>query len=338
MRCRSGSGAGGVAVEFRILGPLQVIVDGRELPLGRKLLRALLAVLLLNAREVRTTDQLIDDLWQERAPANARTCLHNLVSTLRGTVGRDLLETRGGGYVLVVAATQVDASRFERLLARSRREPSAEKVRLLESALALWRGSPLVDVRYEEFAQADIRRLEELRVCALEELLGSKLELGLCETLVPELQRLVDANPFRERLRMLLMVALHRTGRSVDALTTYATWRRTVTEVWGIEPGRAIRQLWDEIRGEAPRPSGAAQSNARWAERSGHVPRSRRPASCRGGHRRGTRRHRGGAARESRHSLSCDRDRPDSSGGGGCRPPLELTHAPRGASAVGTKL
>ena len=97
-------------------------------------------------------------------------------------------------------------------------------------------------------------------MCALEELLGSKLELGLCETLVPELQRLVDANPFRERLRMLLMVALHRTGRSVDALTTYATWRRTVTEVWGIEPGRAIRQLWDEIRGEAPRPSGAAQS------------------------------------------------------------------------------
>ena len=93
---------------------------------------------------------MIDDLWQERAPANARTCVHNLVSSLRRTVGRDLLETRGGGYVLVVAATQVDASRFERLLARSRREPSAEKVRLLESALALWRGSPLVDVRYDD--------------------------------------------------------------------------------------------------------------------------------------------------------------------------------------------
>src|SRR5439155_4932207 len=105
------------------------------------------------------------------------------------------------------------------------------KVRTLEVALLLWRGSPLVDIRYAEFAQLEIRRLEELHVSVLEELLTAKLELG-SGTVVPELQRLVDGFPFRERPRMQLMVALHRSGRSVDALATYAEWRRILDESW----------------------------------------------------------------------------------------------------------
>jgi DNA-binding SARP family transcriptional activator len=221
-------------------------------PLGGKLLRALLAAMLVHARELRTFDQLIDDLWGECAPATARASLHNVVSSLRRTLGRDLLETTHSGYVLAVAEDRVDAFCFERLLGRARGARVVEKVRLLDQALGLWRGSPLVDVRYEDFAQGEIRRLEELRIDALEELLAAKLELGAGAALVPELQRLVGGFPLRERLRMQLMVALHRSGRSVEALASYVDWRRTLMDGWGIEPGCAIRQLWDDIRRQAP--------------------------------------------------------------------------------------
>jgi DNA-binding SARP family transcriptional activator len=220
-------------------------------PLGGKLVRALILTLLLHACELRTPDQLIDDLWGDCAPATARASLHNVVSSLRRALGRDVLETTHSGYVLAVAEDCVDAFRFERLLDRARGACVVEKVRLLEHALGLWRGSPLVDVRYEEFAQGEIRRLEELRVDALEELLAAKLELGAGAALVPELQRLVGGFPLREQLRMQLMVALHRSGRSVEALGSYVEWRRTLMDAWGIEPGCAIRQVWDDIRLQA---------------------------------------------------------------------------------------
>jgi DNA-binding SARP family transcriptional activator len=217
-------------------------------PLGGKLARALLATMLVHTRQVRTADQLIDDLWAEGAPPTARASLHNLVSALRRTLGHERLETccGGGAYVLAIGDDQLDRARFERLLAQSRRESAAEKVRTLEDALALWRGSPLVDIRYAVFAQAEIRRLEELQVSALEELLAAKLELGSC-AVVPELQQLVDGFPFREGLRVQLMVALHRSGRSVDALATYAEWRRILDESWGMEPSHAIQQVRADI-------------------------------------------------------------------------------------------
>jgi DNA-binding SARP family transcriptional activator len=238
----------GKKLGFRILGPLEVVEDDRPLPLRGKLLRSLLAALLIHPREIRTADQLIDDLWTDRAPVGARPSLHNLVSSLRRTLGGDVLETTHCGYVLAVEEDAVDASRFERLLARVRDARVDEKVRLLEQANGLWRGSPLVDFRYEEFAQCEIRRLEELHVCGLEELLGAKLELGAGSAVVPELQRLVDGFPYREQLRMHLMVALHRSGRTVEALSNYVDWRRTLMDAWGIEPGRAIQQLWNDIR------------------------------------------------------------------------------------------
>jgi DNA-binding SARP family transcriptional activator len=208
--------------------------------------------LLLHAREPRTQEQLIDDIWGERAPATARASLQNMVAGLRRVLPRGLLETTRNGYVLTVDEDAVDASRFERLLAQARDAGGVEKVRLLEHAMDLWRGSPLTDLRYEEFAQSEIRRLEELRLNALEELLAAKLELGACEAVIPELQRLLDACPHRERLRMLLMAALHRSGRSVEALSTFVEWHRTLSDSWGIEPGRPIRVLCDDIRRHAP--------------------------------------------------------------------------------------
>jgi len=252
VRCarRPFSAAG--ALEFRILGALEVVEAGRSLPLGGKLSRALLATLLLHAREVRTADQLIDDVWGEHAPSTARTSLQNRVANLRRVLPRDLLETTRNGYVLVIDEDIVDASRFERLLARAHGASGFEKVRLLEQAMGLWRGSPLADLRYEDFAQSDIRRLEELRVNALEKFLAAKLELGACEAVIPELRRLLDAYPHREQLRMKLMVALHRSGRSVEALSTYVDWHRTLGDSWGIEPGDAIRRLCDDIRRHAP--------------------------------------------------------------------------------------
>jgi SARP family transcriptional regulator, regulator of embCAB operon len=248
------------ALEFRILGPLEVVEDGCRLPLRGKLLRTLLAALLLHARELRSADQLIDDLWADHAPATARASLHNVVSSLRHTLGRDVLETTRSGYVLATAEDSVDAARFERLLARARGEHVDEKIRLLEQAIGLWRGSPLLDVRYEQFAQSEIRRLEELHLSALEELLAAKLELGASEAVVPELQRLVDGFPFREKLRMQLMIALHRSGRSVEALASYVDWRRTLMDSWGVEPGRAIQQLRDDIRQHAPRLEAVGQA------------------------------------------------------------------------------
>jgi DNA-binding SARP family transcriptional activator len=171
-----------------------------------------------------------------------------VVSSLRRALGTNVLETARGGYLLAVGEEAVDASLFERLLARARQVDGNEKVDLLEQAIGLRRGSPLVDFRYDEFAQSEIRRLEELHVDAIEELLAARVELGAGTAVVPELRRLVDEFPHRERLRMQLMVALHRSGRSVEALSSYLDWRRTLTDAWGIEPGRAIQQLWHDIR------------------------------------------------------------------------------------------
>ena len=164
--------------EFRILGALEVIEDGRKLPLRGKMLHALLAALLVRPRQAITADQLIDDLWGEHAPRAARMSLHNLVSTLRRTLRPELLETMNAGYLLRIEADQLDAFHFERLVASAAAERARERVRILAEALSLWRGSPLVDVRYESFAQAEIRRLEELHIHALEERLAAELELG----------------------------------------------------------------------------------------------------------------------------------------------------------------
>ena len=203
--------------------------------------------MLLHSPGVRTVDQLIDNVWPKRAPATARASLQNLVSSLRQTIGSELVATSHAGYALVLDEDQVDAWRFERLLAQSRTQEPAEKIVTLESALGLWRGSPLVDVRYEDFAQIEIRRLEELRVCAYEELFAVKLELGDEAMLVPELQRLVDSFPYRERLRMQLVVALHRSGRAIEASAMHSDWRRIVAESLGNEASRVLEAAQQEI-------------------------------------------------------------------------------------------
>jgi Bacterial transcriptional activator domain len=131
-------------------------------------------------------------------------------------------------------------------------EAPLECARTLVTAFSLWRGSPLIDARYEDFAQAEILRLEELHAWALELRLETELELGRAEEIVPELSSLVLRFPFREKLRRLLITALHRSGRSVEAIESFVEWRQLLRLTWGLEPGRLVAELLDEIRLEAP--------------------------------------------------------------------------------------
>ena len=181
--------------------------------------------LLLRRNEVVPSDRLLEDLYGSVQPATAHKSLQAHVSRLRKLLDPDRLRTRGSGYVLEARADEVDADRFVSLLDEGRAllmagDPKRAE-RPLEQALALWRGSPLDDVAYEEFAQAEIARLEELRIACLEALCEARLALGRHAELVSELEWLVAEHPHRERLRGTLMLALYRSGRQADALAAY---------------------------------------------------------------------------------------------------------------------
>jgi DNA-binding SARP family transcriptional activator len=234
-------------VEFRILGPLEVVADGVGIALGGQKQRALLALLLLGRGDVVSTDRLVEELWGEAAPRTAHTSLQNFVSQLRKVLGSDVLETRAPGYRLRISPDQLDAARFERLLAHAREGDAARRAKLLREALALWRGPPLADFAYEPFVQDEARRLEELRVVALEDALASEVELGRHADVVPELESLVRQQPLRERPRAQLMLALYRSGRQADALEAYHSARTVLVEELGIEPGPELQRLHASI-------------------------------------------------------------------------------------------
>src|SRR5919199_2924125 len=153
-------------MEFLLLGPLEVRADGRPVELRRPKQRALLAVLLLNANELVSTDRLVDALWGESPPRTALESLHNLVSQLRRVLGSDTLVTRPPGYVLQVEPWRIDLERFRALVAEAEGEPAAARAAKLRDALALWRGPPLADLAFEPFAQFESQRLDELRASA----------------------------------------------------------------------------------------------------------------------------------------------------------------------------
>jgi DNA-binding SARP family transcriptional activator len=240
-------------VEFSILGPLKVLDGDRDLTPGRAKQRALLAMLLLHRNEVVGSDQLVEALWGEAPPASAPTALHGHVSALRKLLGAERIRTHAPGYRLRVDPGELDLARFESLMAAARRpvEPEERSTRLRE-ALALWRGDPLADLRYESFAQHELLRLAELRIAALEDRLDADLARGREHELVGELEALVAAHPFRERLRGLLMLALYRCGRQADALHVFQDGRRALVEELGIDPGPALQQLQRQILDQDP--------------------------------------------------------------------------------------
>jgi DNA-binding SARP family transcriptional activator/streptogramin lyase len=243
-------------VEFRILGPLELVEDGRQVELSGGRQRKLLVLLLVHAGEVVSTDRLIDGLWGERPPASAAKVLQNAISQLRRSLGEKLIVTRAPGYVLVADPETIDAHRFESLFVEGKSELAAgdpsEAAGILRESLAVWRGPALDEFAYEPFAEAEAARLEELRLRALEERIDADLALGRHADLIGELERFVAAHPLRERPRGQLMLALYRSGRQAEALRVYQEGRRLLAEELGLEPGGALRQLEQQIISQDP--------------------------------------------------------------------------------------
>ena len=247
-------------MNFGILGATEVRDEARrvELPTGRA--RSLLALLILHAGEPVAAERIIDELWGEDPPRTAGTVVQGLISRLRRLLepGRAkggpsaILKTAGTGYCLAIAPESIDANRFKGLLDRARAATPKERSEILADALGMWRGPALADFTYEPFAQRAIAALEELRTQAFEERVEAELSLRLGGDLVAELEEVIAANPFRERLRGFLMLALYRAGRRADALEAYRKTRSLFADELGLEPGPGLRRLEAAIFREDP--------------------------------------------------------------------------------------
>ena len=240
-------------LDFRVLGPIEAVDDGRPVALGGSKQRALLALLLIHPNETVSSDRLVDELWGERPPGTPSKTLQVSVSRLRKALGDDLIVTRDYGYELRVDPDSLDSRRFERLVAEGTAAGTPrEAAEKLEEALSLWRGRPLADLAYEPFAQSEVARLEDLRLAALEQLIEAKLALGRHAEVVGQLENLIREHPYRERLRAQLMLALYRSDRQADALQTYQDARTTLVEELGIEPGERLRDLERAVLAQDP--------------------------------------------------------------------------------------
>jgi DNA-binding SARP family transcriptional activator len=267
-------------VEFRVLGPVEVVVDGRPISLPAAKPRALLAALLLSSNRVVSVGRLTEDLWGEEPPETATKALQGYVSQLRKALGADRLLTKPPGYSLRVEEGELDLDRFERL-AREGREllgagDSKAAAKRLAEALELWRGTPFAEFESEPFARDAGARLEDARLAALEERIEADLALGRHARLIPELEELVAREPLRERPRAQLMLALYRSGRQADALELYRRTRETLSEELGIEPSLELQELERRMLQHDPTLE-RARVPAREAEDGAPVPLARRP-------------------------------------------------------------
>ena len=243
-----------VATALCVLGRLEVVRHGERVRLGSGQQRRLLAVLVVHANEVVSRDRLVDVLWGDGPPPSATQTLQGLVSRLRATLGEDRLETCPPGYRLRVAIDEVDALRFEELvrvgLGSSKRPAVALDV--FDEALGLWRGLPYAEFASEECVAAEVARLVELRARVIEERAGALLELSRPEDVLGELEAQIAVEPFRERLRALLMLALARAGRPVESLRAYDAFRRFLADEVGVVPSPGLQVLNDDILRQHP--------------------------------------------------------------------------------------
>jgi len=251
----------GSRLEFRILGPLVVRVDGAPVPIGGPKQRALLALLLLSANRVVSRERLIGELFAEQSVNSADHALRNQVSRLRKVLSpaasdEPRLVARAPGYLLRVEPGELDLERFERLVADGREalaggDPgtAAEAFRDAEE---LWEGRPLADLEFEPFARVEVERLEELRLAAVEERIDAELALGRQLALVGEIEALSAEHPYRERFRAQLMLALYRSGRQAEGLDVYRRTRTLLNDELGLEPGVELQELERAILTQDP--------------------------------------------------------------------------------------
>ena len=236
-----------MSVEFRILGPLQALVDGEPASLGGRQQRAVLAILLTQANQTVPVDRLIDDVWDDSPPETAANLLQGYVSQLRKALGKEAIATRGRGYAVVVPSGGLDLHSFEQRAEAGmveRSTGSAERAsEELAAALALWRGPALSDLADLPGIAPIAARLDSLRLTALEHRLDADLECGREDEVAAELDALIAQHPLRERLRGLRMLALYRAGRQAEALQAYRAARETLVEELGIEPSEELREL-----------------------------------------------------------------------------------------------
>ncbi len=236
-------------MKFRVLGSLEVVAAEGPIELPGAKERTVLAYLLAHLGRSVSTDEIVDAVWGERAPASATRSLHARVSRLRRLLepGRtaassSLIQRDGVGYRLVISADDVDAERFARLVAEARDVPTRESLAKAEQALELWRGEPYGAFQQLEFAQAENRRLTELELQARELRFAALLELGRHDEALPDLELLVEQHPLREPVARLLMLALYRSGRYPEALAVYRTLFQRLREL-GLEPDEESRAL-----------------------------------------------------------------------------------------------
>ena len=237
-------------MRFQLLGPLDVERSGSRVVLGGPKQRLVLAHLLIRANQVVSTERLIDEIWGEDPPDAARPSLQSYASHLRKALGPDRLEGRAPGYVLHVADDEVDARRFESLAMAARRklhDDPAAAAGAFRDALAIWRGDPLADLAGELSLQAEIERLSELRLAAIEDRIEAELALGQHGDLASELEGLTAEHPLRERLYGQLMLALYRAGRQAESLNAYHRLRGALSADLGLDPSSAIEALQRRI-------------------------------------------------------------------------------------------
>jgi len=244
-------------MEFRILGPLEALSGGESVELGPHKQRAVFAVLLLAVGRVVSTDRILDELWGDHA-AGREKALWVYISRLRSALEprrtergqSSMLVTRDHGYMVRADPASVDAHCFEAAVgeagARLQDDPEAA-AEILRRAFRLWHGSALQDFAYDEFALAEIRRLEEMRVGAVEMRIDADMRRGLAAEVIGELEALVEQQPQRERPVAQLMHACYRAGRQADGLRAFQRFRRRIGEELGIEPSPELRRLEEQI-------------------------------------------------------------------------------------------
>ena len=237
-------------MEFRILGPLEVVTDEGTIPLGGPKQRAVLAHLILRANHPIHADRLIDGLWGDEPPETARNTLQTYVYRLRKLLGEPRVGGSNGAYVLNASVDEIDAARFEEIVREAKSLESADPVAAaarFSDALTLWRGAPLADLADEPSLRGEAARLEELHLSAMEHRIAAEIASGEHSTVVSELEALTSRYPLRERMWANLMLALYHSGRQAEALSTFERAREVLSTELGTEPSEQLQRLHERI-------------------------------------------------------------------------------------------
>ncbi len=238
---------------MRVLGPIDLLTPEGVVPIGSRHLRALLGAMVISAGHAVPADRLEQAIWGERLPPSVDSSLHSYVSRLRRLLGPDSVVVEDHAYRLEARPEQIDALQFEHLLLRAaelRSEPP-RCLALCRDALGLWRGQPFGELGDELPFRLEALRLDELRVATMELSLETELALGRHEFAVAELESLVEEYPYREQLWQLLVTALLRAGRRIEAMRQSARLQEVLAAA-GLETSRAMRDLEAEILGGEP--------------------------------------------------------------------------------------